>query len=56
VLQDLAVVDDEGKPAAHPDAAAAVIAAVQQWQFTPTELNGRPIDVTIDVFVTFKKN
>ncbi|GMV20826.1 MAG: M56 family metallopeptidase [Vicinamibacterales bacterium] len=56
VVQDATVVDDEGAPAANPDAAAAVIQAVQQWQFTPTELNGRPVDVTIDVFVTFKKD
>lgn len=56
VVQDATVVDDEGAPAANPDAAAAVIQAVQQWQFTPTELNRRPVDVTIDVFVTFKKN
>lgn len=33
----------------------AVAAAVRQWQFSPTLLNGQPVDVTIDVHTIFKK-
>jgi len=39
-----------------PDALVdAVVAAVRQWEFTPTQLNGRPVAVTINVTVKFTK-
>jgi TonB family protein len=38
----------------HPDFAAAALDAVRQWQFTPTLLNGKPVDVVMTVSVTFK--
>jgi protein TonB len=38
----------------HPDFAAAALEAVRQWRFTPTLLNGKPVDVVMTVSVTFK--
>lgn len=38
----------------HPDFAQAAIDAVQQWQFTPTLLNGRPVEVVMTVTVEFE--
>lgn len=35
--------------------ADAVLTAVRQWQFTPTLLNGQPVDVGITVRVTFTR-
>jgi TonB family protein len=32
----------------------AAIAAVQQWQYEPTLLNGRPVEVTTSITVNFK--
>lgn len=37
----------------HPDFAIAAVDAVRQWQFTPTLLNGRPIEVVMTVKVGF---
>jgi TonB family protein len=37
----------------HPDFAIAAADAVRQWQFTPTLLNGRPVEVVMTVTVTF---
>lgn len=37
----------------HPDFAIAAADAVRQWQFTPTLLNGRPIEVVMTVKVGF---
>lgn len=39
---------------AHPDLAVAAVDAVRQWQFEPTLLNGRPVDVTMTVTLEFK--
>jgi outer membrane biosynthesis protein TonB len=36
-----------------PALAQAAIAAVNQWQFTPTQLGGVPIDVDMKVTVNF---
>lgn len=33
----------------------AVVAAMREWAFTPTQLNGRPVEVTINVTVHFSK-
>jgi TonB family protein len=37
----------------HPDFAAAALEAVRQWQFTPTLLNGAPVEVRMTVTVDF---
>jgi protein TonB len=37
----------------HPDLALAAADAVRQWQFRPTLLNGRPVEVIMSVSVTF---
>ena len=38
----------------HPDFAVAAVDAVRQWRFTPTLLNGSPVDVVMTVSVSFK--
>jgi TonB family protein len=38
---------------AHPDLAAAAVDAVRQWRFTPTLLNGQPVEVAMAVSVRF---
>ena len=37
----------------HPDFGEAAIQAVRQWKFSPTLLNGKPVDVHMSVSVTF---
>jgi TonB family protein len=37
----------------HPDFVLAAVDAVRQWRFTPTLLNGAPVEVKITVSVTF---
>jgi TonB family protein len=37
----------------HPDFAASAAEAVRQWQFSPTLLNGKPVEVIMNVTVTF---
>lgn len=37
----------------HPDFAIAAVDAVRQWRFTPTLLNGVPVDVVMTVSVSF---
>lgn len=37
----------------HPDFAIAAVDAVRQWRFTPTLLNGRPVEVVMTVSVRF---
>jgi TonB family protein len=37
----------------HPDFAIAAVDAVRQWRFTPTLLNGSPVDVVLTVSVAF---
>ena len=41
-----------GSPA-HPDLAKAAAAAVRQWQFSPTLLNGETVEVLMNVSVAF---
>ena len=56
-----AVIDAEGRvtsvrgisASAHPEFTQAAIAAVRQWVFTPTLLNGQPVEVFMTVTVTF---
>ena len=37
-----------------PDLNAAVVQAIAKWQFTPGELNGRPVDVVFNLTVQFR--
>ena len=37
----------------HPDFAIAAAEAVRQWKFTPTLLNGAPVEVVMTVKVQF---
>jgi TonB family protein len=37
----------------HPDFAIAAVDAVRQWVFTPTLLNGKPVEVVMTVSVQF---
>jgi protein TonB len=37
----------------HPDFAIAAVDAVRQWRFTPTLLNGQPVEVVMTVNVQF---
>jgi protein TonB len=37
----------------HPGLAVAAAEAVRQWQFTPTLLNGKPVEVVMSVTVRF---
>lgn len=38
----------------HPDLARAAMAAVEQWRFSPTLLNGQPVDVVMTVSIEFQ--
>jgi protein TonB len=38
----------------HPEFARAAIEAVQQWVFSPTLLNGVPVEVTMTASVGFR--
>jgi TonB family protein len=38
----------------HPDFAIAAVDAVRQWRFTPTLLNGKPVEVVMNVSISFK--
>ena len=43
------------QPDADPDFAAAAIHAIRLWEFSPTRLNGEPVDVQVRVTVKFGK-
>jgi len=38
----------------HPDLGQAALDAVRQWRFEPTTLNGTPVEVVMNVAVTFE--
>ena len=38
----------------HPDFAIAAVDAVRQWKFSPTLLNGKPVEVVMSVKIDFK--
>jgi protein TonB len=40
--------------AGHPLLAPAAVAAVQQWRYEPTKVDGQPVDVDTKVYVTFE--
>jgi TonB family protein len=56
-----AVIGQDGNVAAarvtstqvHPDLAGAAVTAVRQWKFEPTLLNGAPVEVVMNVAVSF---
>lgn len=37
----------------HPDFAIAAVDAVRQWRFSPTLLNGQPVEVVMTVKMAF---
>ena len=43
----------ENVGAGHPLLAAAAVAAVQQWRYQPTTVNGEPVDLEAKLYVTF---
>ena len=38
----------------HPDLARAAMEAVQQWRFSPTLLNGEPVEIVMTVSIEFQ--
>lgn len=50
------VAPSDGAADAPVDLVAASLEAVRQWAFTPTQLNRQPVEVTIDVTITFTKS
>ena len=46
-IQELAVIEG------HPMLIQAAMAAVQQWQYKPTMLNGQPVEVATQINVVF---
>ena len=38
----------------HPELAMAAVSAVRQWRFSPTLLNGAPVEVWMTVMVDFR--
>ncbi len=40
-------------PEVYPELAAAAVDAVRQWKFSPTLLNGSPVEVVMSVSVAF---
>jgi beta-lactamase regulating signal transducer with metallopeptidase domain len=55
-ISDLTSEAPDSGVAAPADVVEAAMEAVRQWKFTPTLLNGRPVDVEITVDITFKKS
>ena len=53
IATDGTVKDIEVIRSAHPLLDAAAIEAVSQWEFTPTLLNGEPVELVMSVNVTF---
>jgi TonB family protein len=49
-LKDIAVVSGD------PILAAAALAAVQQWRYQPSKINGEPVEAQHDITVTFKRD
>jgi len=56
-----AIIDAQGRVSSvrvvsaqvHPDFSIAAVDAVRQWRFSPTLLNGTPVDVVMGVSVAF---
>ena len=53
---DGSVTDVQVVKSDHPELAPAAIDAVRQWEFTSTLLNCVPIEVQMNVSVTFRRN
>jgi TonB family protein len=51
---DGAVEDVRVAGSAHPDLDASAVEAVRQWGFTETLLNCVPVEVSMDVTVTYR--
>jgi len=52
---DGSVADVQVTKADRPELAPAAIEAVRQWDFTPTMLNCSPIEVQMNVSITFRR-
>jgi beta-lactamase regulating signal transducer with metallopeptidase domain len=53
VLEAFQTRESDANPPVHPDLVAAAIDAVHAWEFTPTHLNGVPVEVQMTVSVQF---
>jgi beta-lactamase regulating signal transducer with metallopeptidase domain len=53
VVEALLARDADAGTAPHPDLVAAAIAAVREWKFTPTLLNGVPVEVNMTASISF---
>jgi protein TonB len=53
---DLTPVPADAGPEPPIDLVEAALAAVRQWAFTPTLLNGQPVEVNITVDILFRKS
>ena len=54
IAKDGTIKDVRVTSPAHPDLDAAALAAVRQWRFDSTLLNCMPVEVSMNVIVTFK--
>lgn len=52
-ITDVVSAPVDGGVDAPADLTTASLEAVRQWAFTPTQLNGRPVEVTIEVTIRF---
>jgi TonB family protein len=55
VLAKDGTVKDARVISGHPMLTDAALAAVHQWRYTPTKLNGVPVEVVMTVFVNFRR-
>jgi protein TonB len=55
VLAKDGTVKDARVISGHPMLTDAALAAVRQWRYTPTKLNGVPVEVVMTVFVNFRR-
>ena len=53
IIDESGVVKDVTVKRSVPLLDAAAVAAVRQWRYTPTKLNGMPVSVILEVAVTF---
>jgi beta-lactamase regulating signal transducer with metallopeptidase domain len=55
LMNDVKRAPSEGGTEPPNEFTEAAIEAVRQWTFTPTLLNGQPVDVAINIMVTFRQ-
>jgi len=54
IRPDGSVAQLQPKPDSDPDFAAAAMHAIRLWKFSPTRLNGEPVEVGMTVKVAFQ--